>query len=137
MSRGHDVNYPVIFKFALFLYLLKVLVSALLAFVFGDNLEAEMGLFVFLASVADFFVSLLVYMYIGLKQKDKPYIYSLLVTVVVWCVAIPVDFSINAYHGVPFEPQVYLIDFSLAVFEVSIGTLTGIEIRNKRVINES
>ena len=111
--------------------------STMLTLGFGEHLEAEVRTFIKISYALGFAISLFVYALLGLKQAEIPYIHSMLVALCLWLIAVPVDLSINLYYGIPFNPLTYLIPFVLDVFDISIGTLIGIKIRERRVTNAS
>lgn len=131
------MNYPRIVKFALLLYVFGVSISTMLTIGFGENLESEISTFVNLNYAIGFVITLFGCALLGFKQTEKPYKHSILVVICLWFMAVPVDFLINLHYGIPFNPLIYIFPFVLDAFGISIGTMIGIKIRERRVTNAS
>jgi len=127
------VNYSRIVLFSVGLYLLLVALSTIATLIVGadEAIIISKSFFVTL-HVIGFVFSLFMYIYLAYKEETKPYLQAILVALIYWTISLNVSLLLYFSLGIPFEPIVYLFPVLLHVIAILLGTLFGIQLRQKR-----
>lgn len=131
------MNYSKILLFALGIFLLSLLSSTILAFVFGETKAVESIFYYTTAHIMSFILSLLMYIYLAYNQGFKPYQHAIYVAILVWLISFIVSFLLYIFLGVPIQLVTFVVPFLLTIIEVLLGTLLGIQLRERRTLKEN
>jgi hypothetical protein len=118
--------------FSVGLFLLLVAISAIATLIVGAEESTQSKSFIFTLYVLGFVASLLVYFYLGYKQKISPYRQAVLVASGYWFINLAVGGLLYIFLEIPIEPILFLVTALLHVIAVLLGTLFGIKLRNYR-----
>jgi hypothetical protein len=126
------VNYSRVVFFSVGLFLLLVAISAIATLIVGAEESTQSKSFILTLYVLGFVASLLVYFYLGYKQKISPYRHAVLVASGVWFINLAVGGLLYIFLEIPIEPILFLVTALLNVIAVLLGTLFGIKLRHYR-----
>ena len=125
------MNYSRIVLFSVGIYLLLVTASAIATMVVGSDEAIQSTAFIVTLHFLGFVLSLLMYLYLAYKQAFKPYQHAVYVAILYWLISFGGSLLIDIFLEVPFEPLVFLFPILLNVIAVLLGTLLGIQLRQK------
>lgn len=109
-----------------------VAISAIATLIVGAEESTQSKSFILTLYVLGFVASLLVYFYLGYKQKISPYRHAVLVASGVWFINLAVGGLLYIFLEIPIEPILFLVTALLHVIAVLLGTLFGIKLRHYR-----
>ncbi|MBB1428753.1 hypothetical protein H5181_20210 [Shewanella sp. SG44-2] len=122
------MNYSRVIKFSLLLFFSSIILSTLNSFVFGYSTINSMWVQYLTGS----FWAFLVYIYLSIKQVERPYLHAILVTLLLLILDAIIGILMHVYIDLEFVLNIYIFSYFLAFLEVSIGTAVGIKIRKYR-----
>jgi hypothetical protein len=133
------VNIPRVIKFALLLFVIRVLLASLQS---GPNLDAEITRTYVLSALAwmylpDALVVILVLAIFARVQMRMPYVHSLsliaLNELLAWAVLFVAGLAVGI---VPSSSPLWPVDYVVLIVSATIGTAIGISLRGRRMGHE-
>ena len=128
------MKYSRILLFLVGLYLLLIALSTIATKIIGFDEVTQSTSYIYTHYVLGFGASLIVYCYLGCKQTVSPYKQAFLVAAVYWFINLSVGALLYILLEITMEPLTYLISALLHVIAVLLGTLLGIQLRNKKLL---
>ncbi len=125
------MKYSRVLLFSVGLYLLLVALSTIATEIVGFDEMIQSRSYIYTHYAIGFVTSLIVYCYLGYKQRVSPYKQAFLVAAVYWFINLSVGALLYILLEITMEPLMYLISALLHVIAVLLGTLLGIKLRYK------
>ncbi|WDE01990.1 hypothetical protein SG35_022835 [Thalassomonas actiniarum] len=88
--------------------------------------------FIVTLEILGFILLLLMYIYLAYKQVFKPYLHAIYITALYWCISLGAGVLMDVFLGIIFVPLAFVFPVLLNVIAVLLGTLLGIQLRQKR-----
>ena len=127
------MNFSRIVLFSVGLFLLLVALSTIATLIVDADEAIILSMSFFVTQhVIGFVFTLFMYIYLAYKQTTKPYLQAILVASIYWIISLSVSLLLYLFLEVPFEFILYLFPVLLHVIAILLGTLLGIQLRQKR-----
>ncbi|WP_235282059.1 hypothetical protein [Thalassotalea sp. ND16A] len=108
-----------------------MLASAIATLSVGAGDATQSTSFLVIVEVLGFIISLLVYTYLAYKQVAKTYQHAFYVAILFWLINLGSSWLMNIFLDIPIVALAFLFPFLLSVIAVLLGTVLGIQLRQK------
>ncbi|MFD2168299.1 hypothetical protein ACFSJY_18725 [Thalassotalea euphylliae] len=111
--------------------MLLVLASTIATLIVGAGNATQSYSFIVALEVVGFIISLILFTYLAYKQIKQPYKHAFYVAILYWLISLSMGLLMEIFLNVPVVPLAFLFPFLLNVIAVLLGTLGGIQLRQK------
>nr|WP_283108291.1 hypothetical protein [Shewanella electrodiphila] len=108
-----------------------VLASTIATLTVGAGDATQNTSFLVTLEVLGFIISLLVYVYLAYKQASKTYQHAFYVFLLFWIINLGSSWLMNIFLDIPLLALAFLLPFLLSVIAVLLGTVLGVQLRQK------